>query len=87
MSPLLLASSEKSNMYLFSEDAKLLYELDSISWCVDTPCRARAPDAPDVNEQCEAVDGLSDRQWLGPFDWTQELRKLNKDFFGNKSFR
>lgn len=48
--------------------------------------RARAPDAP-TSERYEVQDGSTDRAWLQRFAWSDQLRKLNVQYFGNRSFR
>lgn len=37
--------------------------------------------------ECHEVDGTIVNKWKKPFPWTQQLKALNKQFFGNDAFR
>lgn len=48
--------------------------------------REAAPTGADITE-CRQADGVLDRQWLGQFPWSVDMEQMNRDFFGNSTFR
>ena len=36
---------------------------------------------------CAMTNAGEDKKWKGPFPWTSDLRRHNRDIFGNSSFR
>jgi hypothetical protein len=36
---------------------------------------------------CASADGMSNAKWRRRFDWSKQLDSLNKQYFGNHSYR
>jgi hypothetical protein len=36
---------------------------------------------------CASSDGMRDAQWRRRFEWSKQLDSLNKQYFGNNSYR
>lgn len=55
--------------------------------CPLNASRQRAANAPPTPEKCTTVDGGTDPKWAKKFPWSDRLRALNLQYFGNRGFR
>ena len=60
---------------------------DDANWAMPVPVVRHDPATDTGPVDCAMTNAGDDKKWKARFAWTEELRRLNQDIFGNNSFR
>ena len=60
---------------------------DDSAWVPPDPVLRHDPSSDTGPIDCAMTNAGDDKKWKARFAWTDELKRLNKDIFGNNSFR
>ena len=60
---------------------------DEACWAMPDPVVRHDPSTDTGPVDCAMTNAGDDKKWKARFPWSEELKRLNQDIFGNNSFR